>query len=254
VNGNGHEARAERQATQYEFPYHWLPSTDDGTASLGRALSWGLEYLAVLDATAELIAGAAPARVLDFGCGDGRLAVELARRGVPEVVGVDVVEQAIAFARAFAAPLGARVQFDCVSVEELDAGTFDVAVAMEVLEHIADDDLGRIVEALWRRVREDGTLVVSVPTTNVSLIAKHERHYTEELLRRHLAPRFEIVAVAYVHRVGVTTRALRRVLTNRLVSLEESHLRRAVTDLYRRVGRSARPDDGAHLVARCRRT
>jgi SAM-dependent methyltransferase len=46
--------------------------------------------------------------VLDVGCGSGDLAIDLARRGL-EAVGVDVVEAAIAQARAKAAALPAEV-------------------------------------------------------------------------------------------------------------------------------------------------
>lgn len=253
MTADEHDERAGRQAAQYAFPYHWLPSSDGRAVALGRLLPWGLEYLAVLEHTADLVMASTPSRVLDLGCGDGRLAVELARRGVPEVVGVDIVEQAIAFARAFGAPYAPRLRFECMNADELDSGTFDVAVAMEVLEHVADDDLERVVEALWRQTSVNATLVVSVPTTNVSRNAKHERHYTEALLRMHLASRFEIVGVRYVHRVSGANQLLRRLLGNRLVALEEPRLRRVVSDLYRRVGRTAGPGDGAHLLATCRR-
>jgi 2-polyprenyl-3-methyl-5-hydroxy-6-metoxy-1,4-benzoquinol methylase len=253
VNTDGHDARFERQAAQYGFPYHWLPSTNGREAAIGRSLSWGLEYLAVLETTADLVMATEPSRVLDLGCGDGRLTVELARRGIPEVVGVDLVEQAIAFARAFGVPLGPQVRFECLPVEELDAGVFDVAVAMEVLEHIDAHDLESVVASTWQHVRAGGWLVVSVPTTNMPLIAKHERHYTEALLREHLATRFEVESVRYVHRVSATNRALRRAFTNRLLSLEEPHLRRVGTELYDRVGRHAGPGNGAHLLATCRR-
>lgn len=53
---------------------------------------------------ADLVARFAPATVLDAGCGTGRVAVELARRGV-DVVGVDVDPSMLATARRLAPPL-----------------------------------------------------------------------------------------------------------------------------------------------------
>ena len=47
---------------------------------------------------ADLVQRRGPASVLDAGCGTGRVAIELARRGV-EVVGVDVDESMLATAR-----------------------------------------------------------------------------------------------------------------------------------------------------------
>jgi SAM-dependent methyltransferase len=68
----------------------------------------GREYQARFDALAaegrdvhgevEMILSLRPASVLDAGCGTGRVAIELARRGV-EVVGVDVDPSMIAEAR-----------------------------------------------------------------------------------------------------------------------------------------------------------
>src|SRR5262245_63462530 len=47
---------------------------------------------------ADFICGLEPSSVLDAGCGTGRVAIELARRGI-EVVGVDLDEPMLAAAR-----------------------------------------------------------------------------------------------------------------------------------------------------------
>jgi 2-polyprenyl-3-methyl-5-hydroxy-6-metoxy-1,4-benzoquinol methylase len=53
---------------------------------------------------ADFVAGRHPSSVLDAGCGTGRVAIELARRGI-EVVGVDADESMIATARRMAPDL-----------------------------------------------------------------------------------------------------------------------------------------------------
>ena len=53
---------------------------------------------------ADLVSRYAPASVLDAGCGTGRVAIELAARGI-DVVGVDVDETMLAAARAKAASI-----------------------------------------------------------------------------------------------------------------------------------------------------
>jgi SAM-dependent methyltransferase len=53
---------------------------------------------------ADLVAGHGPRSVLDGGCGTGRVAIELARRGI-EVLGVDLDSDMIAAARAKAPSL-----------------------------------------------------------------------------------------------------------------------------------------------------
>jgi len=66
----------------------------------------------------------APLSVLDAGCGTGRVAAELARRGV-EVVGIDRDPSMIATARA----LAPGVEFHVADVVEADLGrTFDLVV------------------------------------------------------------------------------------------------------------------------------
>lgn len=65
-----------------------------------------------------------PASVLDAGCGTGRVAIELARRGV-EVVGVDLDESMLATARR----LGPELTWLRSDLAHLDLGrTFDVVV------------------------------------------------------------------------------------------------------------------------------
>lgn len=73
---------------------------------------------------AELVASYRPSTVLDAGCGTGRVAIELARRGM-DVVGVDVDPSMLA-AAARAAPTITWVRAD---LSELDLGRrFDVVV------------------------------------------------------------------------------------------------------------------------------
>jgi 2-polyprenyl-6-hydroxyphenyl methylase/3-demethylubiquinone-9 3-methyltransferase len=81
-------------------------------------------------------------RILDIGCGGGILSEPLARLGAT-VVGIDPGEGAVAAARAHAALAGVEVDYRCASAEALaDAGErFDVVLAMEVVEHVADRDL-----------------------------------------------------------------------------------------------------------------
>ena len=73
---------------------------------------------------ADLVASFEPATVLDAGCGTGRVAIELARRGI-DVVGADVDRSMLATARSRAPGL-TWVEADLTT---LDLGrTFDVVV------------------------------------------------------------------------------------------------------------------------------
>lgn len=78
-------------------------------------------------------------RMLDIGCGGGILSEPLARLGA-QMVGADPAEENIAVASAHARDSGVAVDYRATTAEDLaEAGErFDVVLAMEVVEHVAD--------------------------------------------------------------------------------------------------------------------
>jgi 2-polyprenyl-6-hydroxyphenyl methylase / 3-demethylubiquinone-9 3-methyltransferase len=98
-------------------------------------------------------------RILDIGCGGGILSEPLARLGAT-VVGIDPSANNITVARAHAAQAGLWVDYRCMGVEDLaETGeTFDVVLAMEVVEHVADADL--FLDLAAGRVKPRGLLFV----------------------------------------------------------------------------------------------
>jgi len=81
-------------------------------------------------------------RILDIGCGGGILSEPLARLGA-EVVGADPAQPNIAAARLHAADTGLVIDYRATTAEALaEAGErFDIVLAMEVVEHVADVNL-----------------------------------------------------------------------------------------------------------------
>jgi SAM-dependent methyltransferase len=109
-------------------------------------------------------------RVLDMGCGAGRHAFEMYRRGA-DVVAFDqdadelagVLELFGAMKEAGEVPEGAEAdikQGDALALPFAD-GEFDRVVAAEVLEHIPDD--AQAIAELVRVLRPGGTMAVTVP-------------------------------------------------------------------------------------------
>ncbi|MCW2244128.1 bifunctional 2-polyprenyl-6-hydroxyphenol methylase/3-demethylubiquinol 3-O-methyltransferase UbiG [Azospirillum canadense] len=81
-------------------------------------------------------------RVVDIGCGGGLLAEPIARMGAT-VVGVDASEKNVRTAATHASETGTAVDYRATTAEALAASgeRFDVVLAMEVIEHVADVDL-----------------------------------------------------------------------------------------------------------------
>jgi len=99
-------------------------------------------------------------RILDIGCGGGILSEPLARLGAA-VVGADPAERNIEAARHHAAAGGLSIDYRVATAEALaDADErFDVVLAMEVVEHVAD--LGLFVARCAEMVKPGGLMIVA---------------------------------------------------------------------------------------------
>ena len=78
-------------------------------------------------------------RILDIGCGGGLLCEPMARLGAT-VVGADAAERNIPVARVHAEKSGLQIDYRHTTAEAMAAAgeQFDVALNMEVVEHVAD--------------------------------------------------------------------------------------------------------------------
>lgn len=127
---------------------------------------------------ADFVADLGPERVLDAGCGTGRVAIELARRSIA-VVGIDVDAQMLATARSKAPELDWR-QGDLATVE-LPAGSFDVVVlAGNVMIFVEPGSEAAVIANLAPALVPGGTLVAGfqLRCDRVSL-ADYDRHCSE---------------------------------------------------------------------------
>lgn len=102
-------------------------------------------------------------RVLEYGCGTGAAACFLARRGF-EVTAVDLVPDAIAVARHFAAERGLEIQYavqDVCSWPD-DGERFDYVIDNYCLQSIVTDaDRGAVLDGARRRLEPTGHYLIS---------------------------------------------------------------------------------------------
>ena len=97
---------------------------------------------------------------VDIGCGGGLACEPLARMGA-RVTGLDADEQGLAVARLHAAESGLEIDYRLGTAEELAAcgARFDLVLALEIVEHVADRDL--FIDASTALLRPGGLLVAA---------------------------------------------------------------------------------------------
>ncbi|XP_056344000.1 ubiquinone biosynthesis O-methyltransferase, mitochondrial isoform X1 [Oenanthe melanoleuca] len=113
-------------------------------------------------------------KILDVGCGGGLLSEPLGRLGA-SVTGIDPVEDNIRTAdqhKSFDPVLAKRIQYKSSSLEEIveeSMETFDVIVASEVVEHVAD--LEMFIKCCSQVLKPEGSLfITTINRTQLSYV------------------------------------------------------------------------------------
>jgi len=98
--------------------------------------------------------------LVDIGCGGGLIAEPMARLGAT-VTGIDASETNINVAALHAESGGLTIHYRATTAEDLAStgATFDVVLALEIIEHVADVDL--FYDALKALVKPGGLLILS---------------------------------------------------------------------------------------------
>jgi ubiquinone/menaquinone biosynthesis C-methylase UbiE len=138
---------------------HWARLYDLGNGLLGRR---GKRLRAMEVNDLELRPGD---RVLDVGCGPGRLALAFAERVGPtgSVHGIDASVEMIKRASSQARKRGATATFQVAFAQQLpfpDA-TFDAVACTLALHHVAEDDQPTAVGEMYRVLKPHGRLLIA---------------------------------------------------------------------------------------------
>lgn len=161
-------------------------------------------FMIRLDELVELT-GATEAH--EVGCGEGELAIRLARRGI-RMRGSDAFPQVLDEASRRAAAAGVEIDFEASAVEDLDSAAHaaELILCCEVLEHLADPEAALDVlaalaspwliasvprEPLWRALNLARLSYVG----DLGNTPGHLNHWSEREFVRFLTRRFEVVEV-----------------------------------------------------------
>jgi 2-polyprenyl-3-methyl-5-hydroxy-6-metoxy-1,4-benzoquinol methylase len=96
--------------------------------------------------------------VLDIACGSGYGSQLLYEGGAASVTGVDLSEEAIAYATDH---YSQRIKFITDNAENFQSGCYDLIVSFETLEHL--DERDKFLDNLHAMLKENGLLIISTP-------------------------------------------------------------------------------------------
>lgn len=130
-------------------------------------------------------------RVLDVGCGTGRVSFALAQRG-HDVTGIDAHERVVSIAKRIAEHQARHPRFQVVDFRDptkVEPDQYDVVVCSEVLEHI--DEYRRVIANIYAALKPGGHVIVTVPCdprkwSVLDEYGGHVRRFTISQIRRDL--------------------------------------------------------------------
>ncbi|MBU1074938.1 class I SAM-dependent methyltransferase [Patescibacteria group bacterium] len=103
-------------------------------------------------------------RVLDIGCHGGYFTNEIAKRIGDDILGLDISENAIEYARN----KYPKLKFEATDVEnkiDLENNYFDAVTAFDVVEHIPNLDF--VAKEINRVLKPGGVFIVGIPRENI---------------------------------------------------------------------------------------
>ena len=122
-------------------------------------------------------------RLLDFGCGDGRVALKLAKQHAQlHIVGVDVNEDAVALANTSAVNAGLceRCRFEVADTNEL-SGDFDVVLLQLVISVVGGpDQRDALLQKCLAQLRTGGKLLVSASGISSDINEEYRELYARD--------------------------------------------------------------------------
>lgn len=119
-------------------------------------------------------------KLLDIGCGDGKELLRQKENGW-DTYGVEINDLAANYVRKH---YGLNVFTGIVEDAEFDDEFFDVIILNNVLEHMSDPKT--TLNEIHRILKNDGTLIISIPNADSFEAKKFKKYWTGWDLPRHL--------------------------------------------------------------------
>lgn len=116
-------------------------------------------------------------RILDFGCGQGRIAVPLAQRGY-DVTGLDGSAALLEKAQQYADRAGVTMTWVCEDMRtNALTGPFDAVINMGTAFGYVEDEANEKIMRQWHSLLDDGGILV-MDTENAEFVLRKRRGHT----------------------------------------------------------------------------
>lgn len=192
------EQKRRLTEAKYRLPYHWMrdPLTRDSLPYFGYA-QIAIDHLPQ-----------PPAKVLDAGCGDGRITKELVARGY-DVTGVEIISHLAQYASGLvpeARFFNCDLREDLTAATNLESSSFDAVIIVEVYEHVPPADCHLILANAVSMLRPGGTAIVTVPSKQLPPSNLHYRHFdAPEIVEEVESAGLQVDDVIRQHRLDAVT-------------------------------------------------
>lgn len=218
------------QEDEYDFPYHYVP-TYKQVFNQCFNWGWGINYIATIEFIIDKLKQEQFELLVDVGCGDGRLTKELREEfKEKKIEGVDYSEKAIRLAKA----MDFAGTYHCVDIMNDGLNTrYDIALLIEVFEHIPPQIGDDFLSAVARLIRKDGVLLMTVPHVNAPLETKHYRHFSVKNISKCLEKYFEIIEVIPFEKKDKRKDMIDNLLTNDFFILNHVKLKNFLYRMYK---------------------
>ena len=109
-------------------------------------------------------------KLLDLGCGPGLYAERLARAGI-EVVGIDISQRSLEYAKASAERSKLPIEYRCINFFDLDyENEFDAVLQVYgELNTFSDENLEKLLKVIYRALKDNGVFIFDVTTRNLRM-------------------------------------------------------------------------------------
>lgn len=224
-----------RQEDEYWFPYHYIMQFGCNHFKHCLLDTWSINYASTIEYLLQNIDTGSDTRIVDIGCGDGRFSRELAITfNSSTVVGIDYSIRAIALASAMNSGI-LNLEFQSINIDNKhNLGLFDVAILMEVFEHVPIEDAENFIGSVRALLKAGGVLHLTVPHENKPLEYKHFQHFSIESISNYLSPYFDITEIVPFERITWLRGFILWILSNRFIILNDQYILSMIYRWYKR--------------------